>query len=52
VVLNSQNNALGLHIVNKRLGDARVSKGSDHQHAGGRFFHTKEGSIAGYGSAD
>ena len=45
MLLNSQDNALRRHIVDKRLGDARVAKRGDHQHGQRSLISTQKGTV-------
>ena len=45
MLLNGQNNALRCHIVDKRLGDARIGKRGDHQHGQRSLISTQKGTV-------
>ncbi len=45
VLLNGQDDALGCHIVDKRLGDARIGKRGDHQHGRRSLISTQKGTV-------
>ena len=45
MLLDGQNNALRRHIVDKRLGDARVGKRGDHQHGQQSLISTQKGTV-------
>ena len=45
MLLNGQDNALRRHIIDKRLGDAWVGKGGNHQHGRRSLISTQKGTV-------